>query len=168
MGGQSGHACVEELGFVRITIAAIGKTAARSPENALFQEYAKRLPWKLELKEHELKKQLSPHDRKAQEAALLLESTKQAQRLVALDERGETLGSEEFARTLARWQQQGASHIGFVIGGSDGLDESARSKASLVLSFGRLTWPHMLARAMLAEQLYRAHTLISGHPYHRA
>ncbi len=168
MGRQSGHIRFKELGYMRITIAAIGKAATRSPEHALFQEYAKRLPWKLELREHELKKQLSSADRKIQETALLLESTKQAQRLVALDERGETPGSEEFARTLARWQQQGASHIGFVIGGSDGLDESARSKASLVLSFGRLTWPHMLARAMLAEQLYRAHTLMTGHPYHRS
>lgn len=153
---------------MRATIAAIGKAAARSPEQVLFQEYLKRLPWKIDLREYELKKTLTAAARKQQETTLLLDATRQADRLIALDERGETLSSEELARKFATWQQQGASHIGFVIGGSDGLDEPARKEADLVLSFGRLTWPHLMVRAMLAEQLYRAHTLITGHPYHRA
>ncbi len=153
---------------MRVTIAAIGKVAGRSPEQALFQEYTKRLKWKFDLKEFELKKTLASPARKRQETVLLLDATQGCDRRIALDERGESLGSEDFARKLSVWQQQGASHVGFLIGGSDGLDEAARTQADLVMSFGRLTWPHLMVRAMLAEQLYRAQTLIAGHPYHRA
>ncbi|KGM31825.1 23S rRNA (pseudouridine(1915)-N(3))-methyltransferase RlmH, partial [Inquilinus limosus] len=73
-----------------------------------------------------------------------------------------------FAKLLGRWRDEGRAEAAFLIGGADGHDESVRGRAELLLSFGRLTWPHMLARTMLAEQLYRAQTILSGHPYHRA
>lgn len=89
-------------------------------------------------------------------------------RIVALDERGRDLGSAEIAATLGRWRDDGERLATFVIGGADGLDAAVLARADLRLAFGRATWPHMLVRAMLAEQLYRAGTILSGHPYHRA
>ena len=86
---------------------------------------------------------------------------------VALDRRGRALASEELAERLSRWQREGKG-IAFIIGGAEGLDESLRESADFVLSLGAATWPHMLARIMLAEQLYRARAIIAGHPYHRA
>ena len=87
--------------------------------------------------------------------------------VVALDERGRTLGSEDFANRLLRWRDDGKQSVSFVIGGADGLDQGFVSSADLTLSFSPLTWPHQLVRIMLAEQLYRATTILSGHPYHR-
>jgi 23S rRNA (pseudouridine1915-N3)-methyltransferase len=86
---------------------------------------------------------------------------------VTLDEHGRTLSSEDFARRLARWRDEGRPAVSFVIGGADGLDPDLSGSADLTLSFSPLTWPHQLVRIMLAEQLYRATTILSGHPYHR-
>ena len=88
--------------------------------------------------------------------------------LVALDARGQSLTSEAFAARLAKWRDGSAGDLAFVIGGADGLEPALVKRADLVLSLGAMTWPHMLARAMLAEQLYRAATILQGHPYHRA
>lgn len=145
---------------MRIRIAAIGKCKP-GPERALFEEYIKRLPWKVELKE------LPPGKNKLLETRALLAACEGMSRVIALDEQGESLSSEAFAARIARFQEQGASSLGFILGGSDGLDRGQFAAQVLMLSFGRATWPHMLARAMLAEQLYRAHTLLAGHPYHR-
>lgn len=153
---------------MKVLITAIGKAARAAPEQALLAEYAKRLPWKLDVKECELKKTVAAEQKKTLETQLLLEASASAHRRVALDERGKLLSSEEFATTIGNWQQEGVSSLAFLIGGSDGLSDEGRASASLVLSFGRLTWPHMMVRAMLAEQLYRASTLLAGHPYHRA
>ena len=101
------------------------------------------------------------------EAALLLDKAPQGP-LVALDERGATLDSPAFAHRLGGWRDQGARDICFAIGGADGHGEALRARADLLLSFGPMVWPHMLARAMLAEQLYRAATILGGGPYHRA
>ncbi len=87
--------------------------------------------------------------------------------VVALDERGKTLGSEDFAKRLSRWRDDGKPAVSFVIGGADGLEPGFARAADLTLSFSPLTWPHQLVRIMLAEQLYRATTILSGHPYHR-
>jgi 23S rRNA (pseudouridine1915-N3)-methyltransferase len=87
--------------------------------------------------------------------------------VVALDERGRSQGSEAFAKQLARWRDDGRPAVSFVIGGADGLDPAFAAGADLTLSFSPLTWPHQLVRIMLAEQLYRATTILSGHPYHR-
>lgn len=89
-------------------------------------------------------------------------------RTVVLDERGRDLASADLATLLARWRDDGAREVRFLIGAADGHDESTRKSADLLLGFGRATWPHMLVRAMLAEQLYRALSILDGHPYHRA
>jgi 23S rRNA (pseudouridine1915-N3)-methyltransferase len=88
--------------------------------------------------------------------------------VIALDERGKSLTSPDFAQLIGRLRDDGESRLVFVIGGSDGLPAAVRTRARSVLSFGSQTWPHLLVRAMLAEQLYRAVTILSGHPYHRA
>lgn len=89
-------------------------------------------------------------------------------RTVALDETGRDLGSAALAAQLARWRDDGVREVRFLIGAADGHDPATRAGADLLLSFGKATWPHMLVRAMLAEQLYRATTIMAGHPYHRA
>jgi len=150
---------------MKILITAIGKSK-KSPATELYAEYAKRLPWKIALKEFEAKEQ-NTTARKSKEGELLLSACAGYECIIALDETGETLSSKEFAGKLGNWQQSGISSFAFIIGGADGLDATVLKKASLVWSFGRVTWPHMLVRGMLAEQLYRAQTLISGHPYHR-
>ena len=101
--------------------------------------------------------------------AVLLERAIPAGALIAtLDERGRVLSSPEFAEQLAAWRDGGRQDVAFVIGGADGIDPSLRAKAGFSLSFGRMVWPHMLVRVMLAEQLYRAATILGGGPYHRA
>ena len=88
--------------------------------------------------------------------------------VVTLDERGKSITSADFARDLAKWRDAGEAKIVFVIGGSDGLTAEIKQRARLTMAFGTQTWPHLLVRAMLAEQLYRAVTILGGHPYHRA
>jgi 23S rRNA (pseudouridine1915-N3)-methyltransferase len=87
--------------------------------------------------------------------------------VVLLDERGEGLGSASFADHLGRWRDDGLGTVAFVIGGADGLSDTLRDRAKITLGFGAATWPHQLVRIMLLEQLYRAVTILSGHPYHR-
>ena len=154
-------------GALQIVIAAVGKAKA-GPERDLYDSYLARLPWRVELKEIEIKKDLAVDVRKAREGEALLAAMPAGARLVALDERGRTEASEAFAARLGRWRDDGVRTVVFVIGGADGLDETVRKRADLVLSFGALTWPHMLVRAMLAEQIYRAQSILAGHPYHRA
>lgn len=90
-----------------------------------------------------------------------------ASRTIALDERGQDLSSTVLATTLQKWRDSGVREVRFLLGAADGHDEATRASADLLLAMGRATWPHMLARAMLAEQLYRASTILEGHPYHR-
>ena len=103
----------------------------------------------------------------AAEAVLLRRALPEGARLCVLDERGRVMGSPDFADQLARWRDDGAADAAFVIGGADGVDPALRDGADLVLSFGSMVWPHMLARAMLCEQLYRAASILAGSPYHR-
>lgn len=152
---------------MHITLAAIGKIKSGSPADQLFEEYRKRLPWTLVVRELDEKKPLPAAQRIAREAELLLSACEGAERIVALDERGRELSSEQFSQQLGDWQQEGIHRVAFIIGGQDGLSPDLRKKAHLTLCLGRLTWPHMLVRPLLAEQLYRAHTLLTGHPYHR-
>ena len=88
--------------------------------------------------------------------------------LVTLDERGENVASHDFADRLGRWRDQSVANAVFVIGGADGLSPDLRRKESLRIAFGTATWPHQIVRIMLLEQLYRATTILAGHPYHRA
>lgn len=108
-----------------------------------------------------------PEDRKAEESRAILAHMPAGASLVLLDEGGELLSSRAFAAALAARRDQGTSATALVLGGPDGISESVRDAASLVLSLGRLTYPHQLARILLAEQAYRAITILAGHPYHR-
>ncbi len=152
---------------MKLTIAAIGR-AARGPERDLYEHYAGRIRWPLALRELEEKKKLPPAQLIEREGELLLAAVPDKATLVALDRRGKGLDSESFAGRLERWRDDSVADIAFLIGGADGHTEALLQRAALVLSFGAMTWPHMLARAMLAEQIYRAQQLLAGHPYHRA
>ena len=105
--------------------------------------------------------------RKADEARTINEHLPGHLPWIALDEHGKSIGSDDFAQKLSRWRDDGKPALSFVIGGADGLDPDFVKTADLTLSFSPLTWPHQLVRIMLAEQLYRATTILSGHPYHR-
>jgi 23S rRNA (pseudouridine1915-N3)-methyltransferase len=101
------------------------------------------------------------------EAALLERAIPDGAFICTMDERGDVMSSPAFAKKLAAWRDQGRQDVAFVIGGADGIDPSLRAKADASLSFGKMVWPHMLVRVMLAEQLYRAASILSGGPYHR-
>lgn len=152
---------------MRLTIVAVGKARA-SPERELFEHYAKRIVWPLKLIEVEEKKRLSPAELKTAEARLLLAAVPARATIWALDGRGKTLSSAELAQALKKRQDGGEADLALLIGGADGLDRSVLDKAQMSLSLGAMTWPHMLVRGMLAEQLYRAQQILAGHPYHRA
>lgn len=152
---------------MRLLIAAIGR-ARQGPEAALIETYAARLTvWRLTVRELEVRKRLSGPERTAAEGALLRDAMPPGARVVALDERGRDLSSAGLAERLRGWQDDGVGDAAFLIGGADGLDEGIRARADLTLAFGRQTWPHLMVRAMLAEQLYRAQQIVAGHPYHR-
>ncbi len=150
---------------MRLLIAAAGKWKS-GPERALFEHYAGRIAFALELREIEEKKKLKPDLLKRREGELLLAQVPAGAIIVALDEGGKTLSSPAFAEKIGRWRDE-ARDVVFLIGGADGLDEAVKKRADLVIGFGSQTWPHLLVRAMLAEQIYRAECILSGHPYHR-
>jgi 23S rRNA (pseudouridine1915-N3)-methyltransferase len=133
-------------------IIARGKIG-RSPEAELVESYLKRVSWPTKLTELSEKAPLPP----AQSAAIS----------VLLDEQGKALSSIELARKLEQWRDRGTREVRFVIGAADGHSDEERGRADLLLSFGPATWPHLLVRAMLAEQLFRATSILANHPYHR-
>ena len=146
---------------------AVGR-ARDAPVAALFDEYARRSAgFPIRLVEVQARDGLPPDRRKEAEADLLLAAVPTGAAVVALDERGQDLASEVFARRLGDWRDQGRRAAAFLIGGPDGLAPRVLDRADLRLAFGRQTWPHRLVRVMLAEQLYRAGTILAGHPYHR-
>lgn len=151
---------------MRIVIAAVGRLR-RGPVHDLIALYEKRIVWPLEIREVQEKRQSPPGGLMAAEAALLLQALPESGPVVVLDERGDDLSSHAFAALLSEWRDAGEPACGFAIGGANGLHESIRARASRVVRFGRQTWPHMLARAMLVEQIYRAQQILAGHPYHR-
>lgn len=126
----------------------------RSPEAELVQRYWKRITWPCKLTElPERGGKIPPAD--------------SALRTIALDEKGKQLTSIQFAQQLENWRDQGIRECRFLIGAADGLDEAERQQADLLVAFGKMTWPHLLVRSLVAEQLYRATTIIANHPYHR-
>ena len=152
---------------MHIILAAIGKLKKNSPEYELMSEYLKRTKWSVEMKEYEEKKALSGEALKNAEAELLLSGIPEKAKVVVLDEHGDTLSSREFAGKLRSWQNNGSDTVAFLIGGADGHGKKVKDRANLTLSFGRMTLPHFLMRVVLAEQIYRAKTILDGHPYHR-
>ena len=151
---------------MELLVVAVGRSRD-APISALFDEYVRRCPWPIRLVEVQAKDIVTPERRMAAEAKLLLAAIPSGAAVVALDERGRDLASADLARQLGDWRDRGRRTTAFLIGGPDGLAENARAAADLRLAFGRQTWPHRLVRVMLAEQLYRATTILSGHPYHR-
>jgi len=149
-----------------LRILAVGR-ARSGPERALFEAYAARLAWPIQLEEIDLKANLPPPARKAKETEKLLARVPEGARVLALDAGGTPLSSEAFAEKLGRWQDDGAGMLCLLIGGAEGLDRAALERADFVLSLGPMIWPHLLVRGMLAEQLYRAQAILAGHPYHR-
>jgi len=155
---------------MRLHLCAVGRLRA-GPERAMIDDYLKRCdrtgrPFGLgPVVEHEVedKKNLGM----AAEAALLDRACPAGAIRVMLDERGAVMTSPEFAQRLARWRDDGAQDLALFIGGADGLDPGLRATADAALSFGAMVWPHALVRVMVAEQLYRAATILSGSPYHR-
>jgi 23S rRNA (pseudouridine1915-N3)-methyltransferase len=148
---------------MKIRIIAVGRQKA-SPMQDLCDEYLKRIKWKVSLKEIDAPKGSTS----AQEAPLILKQLEKPAFIIALDERGETLSSPEFSQKLEKWQNQApGNEITFLIGGADGFDAEIRKKANFLMSFGKQTWPHMMVRVMLLEQVYRAQQISAGHPYHR-
>ena len=155
---------------MRLTIAAVGRLKA-GPEQTLINNYARRLaatgrPLALgPLALHEIDERKA-RDRETQ-SARLLDRVSSGTTVVALDERGKTLKSPEFSKLIERTRDGGADEMVFLIGGADGHTRAVRDRADHVLSFGPMVWPHMLARVMLAEQLYRGVSILAGSPYHR-
>jgi 23S rRNA (pseudouridine1915-N3)-methyltransferase len=135
-------------------VIARGKIG-RSPEAELVERYAKRIAWPVKLTE-------------LPEAGGRIPEPQTPFRTVLLDERGKQMGSEAFARQIEAWRDGGIRETRFVIGAADGHGDAMRREADLLLAFGAATWPHLLARAMLMEQLFRATSILAGHPYHRA
>ena len=126
----------------------------RGPEAELVDRYVKRLTWPVRLTE-------------LPDTGGRMPSVEGQTRIVMLDETGEMLGSRAIAERLGRWRDEAVRETRFLIGAADGFDDTERANADLLLSFGRATWPHLLARAMLAEQLWRAVSILANHPYHR-
>jgi len=159
---------------MRLTIAAVGRLKA-GPERELYDRYVKRaadagrrIGLTVSTREFPESRAGSAEARAAQEATALLGAASEEAVVVALDERGRNLASDAFAERLAGWRDGGTGEVVFTVGGPDGLAPAVTGRAELRLAFGALTWPHQLARVMLAEQVYRAVTILSGHPYHRA
>ncbi len=155
---------------MKVHICAVGRLRA-GPEKTLVDDYTKRFDRTgrgLSLGPVSV---LEVDDRKGggmvAEAALLRRALPQGAVICALDERGTVETSPKFARRIERWRDAGRSDLAFIIGGADGIDPSLRDEADHLLSFGAMVWPHMMVRVMLAEQLYRAASILSGGPYHR-
>lgn len=126
----------------------------RGPEGELVERYLKRVSWPTRITE-------------LPESGGKVPPPAPGGVTILLDEKGEQLGSMEFARHLEKWRDGGKREARFLIGGADGFDDADRAGADLLIAFGRATWPHLLARAMLAEQLWRATSILANHPYHR-
>ncbi|WP_019953506.1 23S rRNA (pseudouridine(1915)-N(3))-methyltransferase RlmH [Yoonia vestfoldensis] len=155
---------------MRVQICAVGRLR-QGPERELYDDYLTRFdrtgralalgPAQLIEVEHKKGGGM------VAEAALLRRTVPDGAMICTLDERGKVMSSPQFADLLALWRDQGRQDVAFVIGGADGIDPALRADADASLSFGAMVWPHMLVRVMLAEQLYRAASILSGGPYHR-
>jgi 23S rRNA (pseudouridine1915-N3)-methyltransferase len=151
---------------MNILIIAVGRMK-KSPESEILETYLKRCPWNIKVIEVEERRPIKGAERMAREADLLLNAIPDGATVIALDERGTEMRSTVFAEKIRNIQDQGNANLVFLIGGADGYDPRVKAKANLKISFGHMTWPHMMVRAMLGEQLYRASTILQGHPYHK-
>jgi 23S rRNA (pseudouridine1915-N3)-methyltransferase len=138
---------------MRLHIIARGKIG-RSPECELVDRYLKRIAWPTKVTELPDKSGVPP-------------AAERNCRTILFDEKGTNLSSSDLAKLLGRWRDDGVAEVRFCLGAADGFDDDDRATADQLIAFGQATWPHMLARAMLAEQLYRATSILANHPYHR-
>ena len=160
---------------MRFHIACIGRLKA-GPERDLFARYTDRVGkagralslGPIEISEIAESRAQRAADRKDEEARALLAAIPAGALIVALDETGKTVSSETFAERIADWRDSGVSDLAFAIGGRDGHGAELLAAARMTLALGPMTWPHQIARALIAEQVYRAITILAGHPYHRA
>ncbi|MCO6184807.1 23S rRNA (pseudouridine(1915)-N(3))-methyltransferase RlmH [Rhizobium sp. L1K21] len=160
---------------MRIGVFAVGRLKS-GPEKELAARYFDRFskagpPIGLEFSrvtEVNESRASSSDTRKREEGQMLEKALPDGAVLLLLDERGKAMGSEDFANLLGQFRDQGRRELMIAIGGADGLDQSLRERADATVCFGKMTWPHQLVRILIAEQLYRAVTILSGHPYHRA
>lgn len=151
--------------MMKIDVIAVGRLK-KGPYHELCAEYQKRTRWSVTLYEIESKYTEAAHIQ-GDEARKIKDHIKDEAFVIVMDERGDGLRSLDFAKTIEKLQNNGENYIQFIIGGADGLTDDVRGRANLLLSFGQQTWPHMLARVMLFEQIYRAQQILAGHPYHR-
>jgi 23S rRNA (pseudouridine1915-N3)-methyltransferase len=149
--------------MARITIYVFGKIVDSSLEGKFISNYLKRIPWKIVIKQLELKDKFPSDKQKICEGELLLKAIPAGDFIVALDERGMQFTSHEFSEKIEKIIQP----ISFVIGGAYGLSDEIRNRANLLLSLSNMTMPHVLARVILVEQIYRAYTIATKHPYHK-
>ena len=160
---------------MRIALVCVGRLKA-GPERELFDRYLKRLSEcargvgiaGVDLRETDESRARRPEDRREEEAAAILAAAPAGSMLIALDERGVSPSSAEWAADIGRARDASRPVYAILVGGPDGLSASLRERADRVISFGAMTWPHQLVRAMASEQLYRAMTILGHHPYHRA
>ena len=160
---------------MRLLVVSIGRLK-QGPERELaeryrerFEDIGRRLGFRgLEIYEISESRARDAATRIAEEAAAISAAIPEKSVLVALDERGKSIDSVTFARELGRWRDDGIADTIFTIGGADGLSPDLQRRANLRIAFGSATWPHQMVRVMLLEQIYRAATILSGHPYHRA
>ncbi|WP_321395171.1 23S rRNA (pseudouridine(1915)-N(3))-methyltransferase RlmH [Emcibacter sp.] len=151
---------------MQIRIIAVGRLK-KGPELDLIETFIKRTPWPVSITEVEERRPIKGAERMAREAELLLAAIPRDAFVIALDERGKEMRSTRFAETLERLQDDGQQTVVFVVGGAEGYGPGVKERADRLLSFGEMTWPHMMVRLMLAEQIYRASTILAGHPYHK-
>lgn len=155
---------------MRISIVAVGRLRA-GPEKSLLDDYLTRFDRTGRALGLGPARVIEVEDKKnagmGAEAALLRKALPKGAVICTLDERGQMVSSPDFAQNLGRWRDAGRQDLALIIGGADGIDPNLRSVAEFSISFGSMVWPHMLVRVMLAEQLYRAATILSGGPYHR-
>jgi len=171
---SEGMLCRKTL-FMRLIVIAIGRLK-QGPERELaeryrerFEDISRKLGFRgLEIHEIAESRARDAPSRISEEAAAILAVIPEKSVLVALDERGDNVDSAALARHLGRWRDDAVANTIFVIGGADGLSPDLRRKAKLRVAFGAATWPHQMVRVMLLEQVYRAATILAGHPYHRA
>lgn len=151
--------------MLKVDIIAVGRLK-KGPLVELFESYTSKIRWNFTL--HEVESRYRDETTMQDDENMRLQALLDPSAFViALDERGNGLKSLDFAQTIEKLQNNAQTHIQFIIGGANGLQDKTRDRANMLLSFGQQTWPHMLARIMLAEQIYRAQQILIGHPYHR-
>lgn len=149
--------------MAKVSFHFIGKLTESSAESKIILEYLKRIPWPIQVKQLDIKEKFPSDKQKIFEGIELLKSIPESNYIIALDETGDQFTSRDFALKLEKIDRP----ISFIIGGAYGLSDEVRVKANMILAFGKMTMPHMIARLVLIEQIYRAYSIINNHPYHK-